>query len=94
MRHRRRQADRILAERARSIARSSIYPPGLRLRALGVWAVFALRVAIGWHSYPSRHLSFAWHGNYCGPGHTSEKAPRDALDAACAEHDARYGLPR
>lgn len=28
------------------------------------------------------------HGNYCGPGNNAPAAPIDALDAACARHDA------
>lgn len=28
------------------------------------------------------------HGNYCGPGNRAPAAPVDALDAACARHDA------
>ena len=36
------------------------------------------------------------HGNYCGPGNNAPLAPIDALDAACARHDActpDAGLP-
>ena len=36
------------------------------------------------------------HGNYCGPGNNAPLAPIDALDAACARHDActpNIGLP-
>ncbi|KQP28866.1 hypothetical protein ASF27_20690 [Methylobacterium sp. Leaf102] len=28
------------------------------------------------------------HGNYCGPGNNAPAAPIDALDSACARHDA------
>ena len=28
------------------------------------------------------------HGNYCGPGNNAPLAPIDALDTACARHDA------
>ncbi|RYY13506.1 MAG: hypothetical protein EON55_10230 [Alphaproteobacteria bacterium] len=28
------------------------------------------------------------HGNYCGPGNNAPLGPIDALDAACARHDA------
>lgn len=28
------------------------------------------------------------HGNYCGPGNNAPLPPIDALDAACARHDA------
>ena len=36
------------------------------------------------------------HGNYCGPGNNAPRPPIDALDAACACHDActpSGGLP-
>jgi hypothetical protein len=36
------------------------------------------------------------HGNYCGPGNNAPLPPIDALDAACARHDActpSGGLP-
>ena len=36
------------------------------------------------------------HGNYCGPGNNAPQPPIDALDAACARHDActpQGGLP-
>jgi hypothetical protein len=36
------------------------------------------------------------HGNYCGPGNNAPLPPVDALDAACARHDActpDVGLP-
>ena len=36
------------------------------------------------------------HGNYCGPGNNAPLPPTDALDAACARHDActpSRGLP-
>ena len=36
------------------------------------------------------------HGNYCGPGNNAPRPPIDALDAACARHDActpSGGLP-
>jgi hypothetical protein len=39
---------------------------------------------------------FLVHGNYCGPGNNAPLAPSDALDAACARHDActpSKGLP-
>gem|GEM_PF-6151157 len=86
----RRNADIVLAEKSRLVARSRQYPVGLRIKAFGVWLVFEFRVLIGWHSVPSRHLSFAWHGHYCGPGHTGTGKPTDALDAACLEHDQSY----
>jgi hypothetical protein len=39
---------------------------------------------------------FLIHGNYCGPGNNAPLPPIDALDAACAHHDActpDIGLP-
>jgi hypothetical protein len=39
---------------------------------------------------------FLLHGNYCGPGNNAPLPPIDALDAACARHDActpDVGLP-
>ncbi|KZC02276.1 hypothetical protein OMR07_01310 [Methylobacterium organophilum] len=39
---------------------------------------------------------FLIHGNYCGPGNNAPLPPVDALDAACARHDActpDVGLP-
>ena len=39
---------------------------------------------------------FLVHGNYCGPGNNAPLAPIDALDEACAHHDActpSRGLP-
>lgn len=39
---------------------------------------------------------FLIHGNYCGPGNNAPLPPIDALDAACARHDActpGIGLP-
>lgn len=39
---------------------------------------------------------FLVHGNYCGPGNNAPLPPIDALDAACARHDActpDVGLP-
>lgn len=32
--------------------------------------------------------AFLIHGNYCGPGNNAPLPPIDALDAACARHDA------
>ena len=40
--------------------------------------------------------TFLLHGNYCGPGNNAPLPPIDALDAACAHHDActpSIGLP-
>lgn len=35
-----------------------------------------------------RRPTLLLHGNYCGPGNNAPAAPIDALDAACARHDA------
>jgi hypothetical protein len=55
-----------------------------------VWIVFAVRVAIGWHSQPAGWLRLSWHGKYCGPGHSGTGPPVDELDAACRDHDIAY----
>jgi len=90
-RERRRRADRILAIKARLIARSQEYSRKTRRRAFAVWLLFSFRVRVGWHRKPSRHLAFAWHGNHCGPNHgLAGAAPVDDLDAACLEHDESY----
>lgn len=34
------------------------------------------------------HPTVLIHGNYCGPGNNAPLPPIDALDAACARHDA------
>ena len=87
----RRRADMVLASKARAIARDITQPRRLRRRARAVWILFALRVALRWHSRPSRHLAFAWHGRHCGPNHgRSGVRPVDELDSACADHDAWY----
>lgn len=39
------------------------------------------------HSYAGQP-SLLFHGNYCGPGNNAPLPPIDALDAACARHDA------
>jgi len=35
-------------------------------------------------------LDFKWYGEHCGPGHKSDNAPIDELDAACQRHDEAY----
>jgi len=35
-------------------------------------------------------LDFEWYGEHCGPGHRSDNAPIDELDAACKRHDDAY----
>ena len=37
---------------------------------------------------PVHKPTVLFHGNYCGPGNNAPLAPIDALDAACARHDA------
>ncbi|MEH3148279.1 MAG: hypothetical protein PGN34_23800 [Methylobacterium frigidaeris] len=47
-------------------------------------------------SATGRPPALLMHGNYCGPGNNAPLPPIDALDAACARHDActpRGGLP-
>ncbi|MDP4002668.1 hypothetical protein [Methylobacterium sp. NEAU K] len=44
----------------------------------------------------ARAPALLFHGNYCGPGNNAPLRPIDALDAACARHDACVpgnGLP-
>jgi len=44
----------------------------------------------------ARRPTILIHGNYCGPGNNAPLAPIDALDTACAHHDActpDVGLP-
>lgn len=38
--------------------------------------------------YAPRRPALLLHGNYCGPGNNAPLPPVDALDAACARHDA------
>lgn len=35
-------------------------------------------------------VSFPYHGNWCGPGHSGPDAPIDTLDTACMHHDKCY----
>ncbi|MCJ2019986.1 hypothetical protein MKK84_21560 [Methylobacterium sp. E-065] len=44
--------------------------------------------AVAQDGQATRHASMLIHGNYCGPGNNAPAAPIDALDAACARHDA------
>jgi len=49
-----------------------------------------------WAQSATRRPVMLIHGNYCGPGNNAPLAPIDALDAACARHDActpDEGLP-
>ena len=50
-----------------------------------------------WAQNPIADGSLLIHGNYCGPGNRGyDKAPIDALDAACRHHDLctpDIGLP-
>ena len=51
--------------------------------------VFALGGPVNAQStVDERAPSGLFHGNYCGPGNNAPAAPIDALDAACARHDA------
>jgi hypothetical protein len=54
-------------------------------------AFLALALAGPAHARPhlqERAGTALFHGNYCGPGNNAPAAPIDALDAACARHDA------
>lgn len=44
--------------------------------------------ALAQSSAVSQQPKMLLHGNYCGPGNNAPLAPIDALDAACARHDA------
>ena len=52
--------------------------------------------ALAQEGQATRPPAMLLHGNYCGPGNNAPLAPVDALDAACARHDActpNGGLP-
>ncbi|MGU3537353.1 hypothetical protein [Methylobacterium sp. A54F] len=53
------------------------------LLALGIAAPAAAQTATD-----TQQPALLLHGNYCGPGNNAPLAPIDALDAACARHDA------
>lgn len=44
--------------------------------------------ALAQSSPTTRPPAMLIHGNYCGPGNNAPLPPIDALDAACARHDA------
>ena len=61
------------------------------LHRLIVPPLLILALANPAHAQPGsyeRAPSALFHGNYCGPGNNAPAAPIDALDAACARHDA------
>ncbi|MCB4805895.1 hypothetical protein QO001_006124 [Methylobacterium brachiatum] len=63
--------------------------------ALGLLATLALP-AHAQETVPGGRPKLLLYGNYCGPGSNAPAAPIDALDAACARHDActpDEGLP-
>ncbi|MGE7157333.1 hypothetical protein ACQKJ1_26855 [Methylorubrum rhodesianum] len=58
---------------------------------LAVPALIAACLAQPVHASPgtgSGAPKMLMHGNYCGPGNNAPLAPVDALDQACARHDA------
>jgi hypothetical protein len=61
---------------------------------LAVWLVSPEYVREGGH--PGHVPKLLVHGNYCGLGNNAPLPPIDAVDAACARHDActpAFGLP-
>lgn len=65
-----------------------------RLLALGLLTAFGLPASA--QDASLRRPAMLVHGNYCGPGNNAPAVPVDALDAACARHDActpEGGLP-
>lgn len=57
--------------------------PATALLPLIVWLSVALQAQA-----QSRAPALVFHGNYCGLGNNAPLPPIDALDAACARHDA------
>lgn len=55
--------------------------------ALGLLATLVLP-AYAQEDLPAGKPKLLLYGNYCGPGNNAPAAPIDALDAACARHDA------
>jgi tRNA(fMet)-specific endonuclease VapC len=55
--------------------------------ALGLLAALAVP-AKAQEGSPVGKPKLLLYGNYCGPGNNAPAAPVDALDAACARHDA------
>ena len=71
----------------------TIRPRAIRLRALALGGVLALLPALAPAQEVPRldaaHHALLIHGNYCGPGNRGPNHPPvDALDLACAHHDA------
>ncbi|WP_419951702.1 hypothetical protein [Methylobacterium sp.] len=57
--------------------------PATALLPLVVWLSVSLQAQA-----QSRAPALVFHGNYCGLGNNAPLPPIDALDAACARHDA------
>lgn len=63
----------------------------MTMSRLAVPAVIAACLALPAHASPGNvpgAPKMLVHGNYCGPGNNAPLAPVDALDQACARHDA------
>jgi hypothetical protein len=73
----------------------------LSLTPTRVLALGALALTLAVANAPAAHAAgpaLLIYGNYCGPGNNAPLPPIDALDAACARHDAcvpdiSLGLP-
>ncbi|MGY2051323.1 hypothetical protein [Methylobacterium sp. JK268] len=69
------------------------------MRWLAISPLLALGLAVpalAQTAVPPRQPALLVHGNYCGPGNNAPLPPIDALDLACAHHDAcspDEGLP-
>ncbi|CAO4135430.1 hypothetical protein OFEAOIEE_LOCUS3173 [Methylorubrum extorquens] len=63
----------------------------MMLSRLAAPALVAVSLALPAHASPAKvpgAPKMLVHGNYCGPGNNAPLAPVDALDRACARHDA------
>ncbi|MFH6783983.1 MULTISPECIES: hypothetical protein [Methylobacterium] len=60
----------------------------LPIRHLALPLVLACGFAAPALAQSGRPPALLIHGNYCGPGNNAPLPPIDALDAACARHDA------
>jgi hypothetical protein len=58
------------------------------IRSFALPFILALGLALPAVAQEARPPSLLLHGNYCGPGNNAPRPPIDALDAACARHDA------
>ncbi|ACA17708.1 conserved hypothetical protein [Methylobacterium sp. 4-46] len=61
------------------------------MRRLALPLLLAIGVATSAAAQPplsGREPALLFHGNYCGPGNNAPLLPVDALDLACARHDA------